>query len=73
MTFNPGKTPPFVLPVEQSDYEEALVPNRATMITALVVDSLTQNTPQGIVATSANYKCTYAGVDPIFVSGYRWF
>ena len=73
MTYNPGKTPPFVTPVQQSDYEEALVPNRSVMNTQPYVDSLTQNTQQGTVATSTNNKTNYAGIDPIFVSGHRWF
>lgn len=72
MTWN-QQTGGSVSGILRSEEEQLHTPNRASMITAAVVDSLVQSTQQGIVATSANYKTDYAGVNPIFVSGYRWF
>ena len=64
MTFNPGKTPPYVLPDQRSDFEESQIPNRAATITQGVVDNLvhagpSQGTPalssQPIIAGCPNY------------------
>ena len=72
MSFDPRKTPVFMLPPVQSDAEEANIPARGTTNTQAFHASH-PTSPQGVTATSANFKCSYSGIDPIFVSGYRWF
>lgn len=65
------KTPPYVLQVEQSDYEEALVPSCTTTFTQTVVDGLVQGTQQG--TPNPNTSPVLAGHTPGDLQYYRWW
>ena len=47
MTFNPEQIPPYVLPDERSDFEEALVPSRTQVLTEPIVAQHNPQTSQG--------------------------
>lgn len=71
MTFNPGQISPYVLPVEQSDYEEALVPSRTTMQTQVIVTGLNNQTQQG--TANPNSSPVLAGHSAGDLQYYRWW